>query len=366
MSERCHVNTFRISARHLAEMQAIIHPPRSLTGLRHFLSYYRDSLRLILQEPEILLFVFLQWIVIALGCYVFLLGLHSIPEDTWDMMQNYRSGSRKGNPFWYLIAFWTLMCAAIAAPLINTLSSCIPAVHILRCEGRSSTIFACLQLVIPRLGTLWALRLLDISISLKRLLGGNKQVSGNWHIPEKWFYRAWKVTAMSALANLVAGRSIRQAALNTVEMADDYAQHMCAIRIGYVSLCWAVGLTTYAVAALNYQVILNFVLSHGQSQFMANALMALGAPAIIAVMVIQLLIKPVYLLALSDVFVRYVVEKNERILPARGPASTGKRAMLVACSVALCAAYAFRNELGIVTFVSKFQGIEQVATGLIN
>lgn len=91
---------------------------------------------------------------------MFVMMLYWIPEEVWRSAENSDSGSIAD-----LVLFgWMFVCVGMAALPLGIFSSCMAVVHMLYFEDKSSTIAACLKVVLPRTWSLWIFHWMDISL----------------------------------------------------------------------------------------------------------------------------------------------------------------------------------------------------------
>src|SRR6185312_16360159 len=73
------------------------HKPK-LFAWKNFFEFFDNIpnvLEIIRKEPEVLVFVILQWVVICLAYFAWIQMLHWIPDRVWDAIQQANEGNRK-------------------------------------------------------------------------------------------------------------------------------------------------------------------------------------------------------------------------------------------------------------------------------
>ena len=83
------------------------------------------------------------------------------------------------------------------------------------------------------------------------------------------------------------------------------------IRIGYSVFCWIVAILTYLSGILNYGWIKEKFFPGDLHSTIAEFYFFAGIPMLFSVAIIQLFIRPAYILAISDIYGRYISGKGE-------------------------------------------------------
>ena len=238
-------------------------------------------------------------------------------------------------------------------------------VHFLNSEGKESTIAACLKIVLPRTWALWMFHWLDGYITVNRIIERlpkkNDRTPRAQKIINEALYYAWKIATMGILPNLITGRGIKDTAKNTVLMIKENAAEIIVIRAGYSIFCWIIAIATYVLGVLNFGWIKEKFLPGDLYSNVAEFYFIAGIPMLISVGIIQLLIRPAYILALSDVYVRYIASKGEPLLEDKppAPAMSALVAFGVFCLV-IYVGYLYRYDLGIMDMLATPYGEEYV------
>jgi len=272
--------------------------PERGAALWAFRTYVGQALRLLWREPEIALFAAAQWIAVVLVYVTWAWGIRHIDlpaELDW-------LGT-------LLEAAWSIACLAIVAVPVAFLTACIGMVHFLRQEGRPSTLFACMGRVAPRMRPLWTFTLIDVGIT-----------AGQWfnRIPSRRrsrpvaalatgeaLYYAWKVATVGMLPALLADRTLLQAANESVDLVKRRLAEAMLLRSGYTLSAWLVGLAALGVAWWQLRA------HRAALPDFEGAAFWFWAPAVIAIGVVQLFLRPVFILASSELYHRYRHEADE-------------------------------------------------------
>ena len=343
----------------LKDMDIFEHKPGKIDSLKKFFAYYGYSWKMMFKEKELFLFVFLQWVSVALGYYLFVMMLYWIPEEVWRSAENSDGGSIVD-----LVLFgWMFVCVGMAALPLGIFSSCMAVVHMLYFEDKPSTIAACLKVVLPRTWSLWLFHWMDGYITIYRIIERlpkkNDQTPAVQKAINEVLYYAWKVATMGILPNLITGRSIKDTVKDTVGMIKNNAMEIFMIRIGYSVFCWIVAILTYVWGILNYGWIKEKFFPGDLHSTIAEFYFFAGIPMLFSVAIIQLFIRPAYILAISDIYSRYISGKGEEILDQNPPpaAISAIIAFVVLCLV-MFAVYLYRYEWGIMDMLATPYGEE--------
>ena len=354
------IKTYK-SVRDEVRKNSIIHKndPFATDSFFTFAHYYVYSLKLMFKEHELLLFVLLQWLSVALGYYLFVMMLYWIPEDVWRSTQTNDEGSIAD-----LVLFvWIIICIGIAALPLGIFSSCMAAVHFLYCEEKPSTIAACLKIVLPRTWALWIFHWIDGYITvgqiIERLPKEDNNPSWGERMAGEGLYYAWKVATMGILPNLITGRNLKDTTTNAVTMIKEHASELLMIRIGYSILCWIIGIGTYVWGIFNVGWIKEKFFPGDIYSTIADFYFYAGVPMLISVAVIQLFIRPAYVIAISDVYARFIYSKKEDLIDSNPPppAVSAFIGFGVFCLI-IFTLYLYRQELGILNMLATPYGEE--------
>lgn len=315
-------------------------------GIAKFLSRTGYALRLCCQEKEILVFAALQWTAIGIAYLLWVQMLDWIPEEVWRRAAKSEDTSIAD---WILLA-WSFVCVGVAAYPIGILSGCMGAAHFLRRQGRESTIAACLKLVLPHSGPLWAFHWIDGWITVQQIL---------YRLPRKRdtrtpaerarseaLYYAWKLGIAGVLPGILAGKDLIAAGKSSIVFLKDNFLEVAALRAGYSALCWVVGITSYVGAFFLFAVVDIAPPQEETYRHIYEFYLVAAAPILIAAGMVLLLLRPVYLLALCDLYADHVEKRGEAASLPPGPEKA--TSMLVAFA-ALCAfvgtVFIYRAEL---------------------
>ena len=337
---------------HLKAKGAAGKSPLRRENLAEFGRRSAGAISLIIREKEILVFSMLQWVAIAVAYYVWAQILGWIPEETWN-------SNSKLEETWLNVAVmtWSLLCVALAAYPIAILTGAMGAAHFLREQGRPSTVPACLRLALPNSTRLWMFHAIDawltVDIILERMpkKGHFKASAIAQRAAAEALYYAWKIGTIGVPPALLAGRSLVEAGKESIALVREKTWEVAKLRGGYSAICWIVGISTY-VGSLAFLVAFPspFAGQHGVSSFYLWA----GVPILIAVGVIKLLVRPVYVIASCQLYSEFLKQKGR--IPVQLEGGRGWGASAFAAFVALCVVVLlialYRDEIGLTWILS--------------
>lgn len=325
-------------------------------GIGSFGSRVGYAISLGFKEKEIIFFGLLQWASIGIGYLLWVQMLDWIPEEVWKSSAESDEGSIAD---WILLA-WSFVCVGVAAFPVGILTGCMGAAHFLHKQGRESTVAACLQLVLPQSWPLWSFHWIDGWITVNQILARLPKKNGRRNpVLSEALYYAWKLGVSGVLPSIVTGNNIIKSGKNSVIFVKDNFLEVAKLRAGYSALCWIVGIGAYIGAILLFKVV-DFVPKGDEIYGHIYTFYFWAAvPILIAVAIIMLLLRPIYVLALCHLYSDHLNEKGEAVdLPDNPPKSISAIVAFGCLCVILAVVYLYRIELGVVEMLSVPYGQE--------
>lgn len=338
----------------ISEIQGIDQKPAG--GIKAFCSRIAYVLSLGFREKEIFVFGLLQWVSIGLAYLLWVQMLGWIPEEVWRSTEDSDAGSIAD---WVLLA-WSFVCVGLAAFPVGIFTGCMGAAHFLHKQGRPSTVASCLKLVLPQSWPLWSFHWIDgwitVNQILERLPSDDKQSAASKAASEAMYY-AWKIGVAGVLPGIVTGKGLFAAGISSVNFVKSRFIDVARLRAGYSALCWVIGVAAYVGMIL---LLFTGAVMPDDAEiygYIYHFYLWAALPILAALSLIMLLLRPIYVLALCDLYSDYLEEKGlDPELPENPPLYLSALvAFLVLC---LCVAmvYVFRDELGIVAMLSTPYG----------
>lgn len=313
-------------------------------NLSEFASRSGYAISLIFQEKEILLFSVLQWVAIAVAYYIWIQILGWIPNEVWE------SDSKIHDvPLNITVFLWSLFCVALAAYPISILTGAMGAAHFLRQQGYESTIAACFKLALPNSKKLWIFHTWDgwltVDIIVERLPKSGYFTDAAERALKEALYYAWKVGTIGVPAALLTGKGLAEAGKESIALVKAKLWDVIKLRGGYSMACWIIGIVSY-IGAIAFFITFNDLFKSEHTMFKFYFWM--GAPLLIAVGIIKLFIRPIYVIASCKLYSDYLLEQGKPVefknLPSRGQSAFV--AFLVLC-VILIVIFLYREQLGL-------------------
>lgn len=319
---------------------------KSGASTKQAISTYLDSgcsaFRFIFSEKENFLFAFLQLIFVMIGYFVWVQMIDWIPQEVWDKV-------REDDNSWLLnIVFtvWSFVCVGLVTFPLGILSGCMGASYILRSQKRESTVAECLKLVLSKSWTIWVFSWIDgwwtVVRILERLPKKNDRTPWSVKIAREVAYQAWKAASLGFMPALLFGRDLKEAAGDSVKMLRYKFLRVSLLRLGYSAICWTVGILTYIGT---FVWLFSTVRVNGIFSFYFYA----GFPLIVALALILIVFRPIYLVSSCQIYLSYAAEKEIKAnLPqTMSPAISA----FVAFGIMLLSfviIYVFREEIGLI------------------
>ncbi len=326
--------------------------PDPMLGIGHFLWHVGYAIKLTWQEKEIITFAFLQWVAVAAGYLLWIQMLAWIPPEVWKSTE----GSDGGSPADWVLFAWSFVCVGLATFPIGIFSACMGAVHFLRKQGRDSSIAACLQMVLPRAWPIWVFQWADGWTTVNQILRRlpKKGEKDNSIVHEALYY-AWKLATVGILPGLVTGRGLVESCKGSIDLLRHKFVEVSALRVGYSALCWIIGIASYVGAIFLVMKYGYLIIPPGTdvSNRMYEFYLWMTLPILAAVAVVQLLLRPVYVIASCGIYSDYLNEQGQKIILPRPPAkSTSALVAFLLLTIAVTVVIVYRNELGITRLLS--------------
>lgn len=276
--------------------------------VRGFFSHLREVFFLIRQEPEILAFAGLQWVCIILAYMGWVQALDWIPEHVWQEAErnrkdNYNPAFDDINLFMIGWSFAIVFCVSLP---LSVLSAAMVAVHALRHEGYPSTFSHALWLALRNAGQQWVFAALDAWVTLYTIfdrIPGEGRRSRRTYADELMYY-TWKMATIGMAPALLYGRGLTGAAQDSLKMIRDAPVRAMAIRLGYSGVCWIIGIATYALTIVFLRMGGASFLGDvgGRPSGIYSIYFYLTVPALVAVTVIAVLVRPFFMLMVAGLY----------------------------------------------------------------
>lgn len=326
-------------------------------GIGSFSSRIGYAVSLGFKEKEIFVFALLQWVTIGLAYLLWIQILDWIPAHVWKGAAN----SDEGSVGDLILIAWSFVCVGIAAFPVGILTGCMGATHFLHKQGRESTVATCLKLVLPQSWSLWAFHWIDGWITIDRILERlpkkNDRTTPAQRALGEALYYAWKLGVSGVLPSIVTGNNLIKSGKNSVIFVKDNFIEVAKLRAGYSALCWIVGIGAYLGSILLF-IVVDVVPAGGEIYGSIYTIYFwIAVPLLSAVAVVMLFLRPIFVLAICDLYSDYLDEKGETINLPENPAKSTSAIVVFGCLCLVVAmVYVFRSELGLMDLLAAPRG----------
>lgn len=327
--------------------------PGKIESIRGFIDRTKYAFRLILLEKEIIMFALLQWVAIAFGYYLWVQMLGWIPPEVWKSA----SESKHSSGVDLILVLWSFVCVGIVALPLGLLSACIGVVPFLNKQGKESTVATCLKIVIPRAWTLWIFHWIDgwitVNMILDRLPKKNDRRSAAEKALEEALYYAWKIGTSGILPSIINGNNLINAGKESVLFLKSKFMEIVKLRIGCSVLSWIIGIVTY-IGTIYLFATFHLIPKDNQAVYshVFEFYCWVGLPLLIAVAIIELIIRPVMIISLCDIYSDYVKENNIKInLPESPPKLASAFIFFFILLLLVAIVFLYRYQLGIMNIL---------------
>ncbi len=317
-------------------------------GIGSFTSRIGYALSLGFKEKEIFFFGLLQWAAIGIGYLLWVQMLDWIPESVWRSAAESDGGSIAD----LVLFIWSFVCVGVVAFPIGILSGCMGAAHFLTKQGQPSTVAACLNLVLPQSWPLWTFHWVDGWITVNRILErlprkNDKRTTAQKAAAEALYY-AWKLGIAGVLPSIVTGNGLIKSGKNSVLFVKDNFKEVAKLRAGYSALCWLIGILAYIGSIFLFMAV-DIVPEGGEVYGHVYTFYLWAAiPIMVSMAFVMLLLRPIYILALCDLYSDYLEREEIPVELPENPSNSASALVAFGCLVLMVVvAYLFRQELGI-------------------
>lgn len=318
-----------------------------------FASKIPDAIRFIRQEPEIIFFALLQWLVIGLSYRLWVQFLDWIPQSVWDAIKEAEDAHQKTDGMFtvlsLLLTAWSFLVVCVASyPLALFSAATVSSVN-LRKTGNESTVRGCLLNALHNIDRMWAFTTVDAWITVNRIFERlpkkNDRESGTSKALKEALYYAWKLGTIGILPALVNGRGLIDAGKDSIVILKTRFKDAAVLRFGYSGFCWVVGILAYIGAILYY----GMMREHSDMPGIYNFYKMMGVPIFVAVGVVSCLIRPVYMVLLAELYSETVPLKPVDI--GSSPSGNVSLILFVTLTAVLLACFFLGDQLGIRAYI---------------
>lgn len=342
------IEEFNVTKQSIKDLDQSQVQPEKSEGLKSYFGYLSEVWKLTLREKEIITFAFLQLASIAVGYYLWVQMLHWIPPEVWKTAEHARSASLPD----LILLVWSFVCVGVAALPLSIFSACIGAVYFLRRQGYPSTIAACLKIVLPEVWSLWVFQWVDgwitVNQILERLPKKNDRETPAQRALSEALYFAWKLGTIGIMPAVITGRGLVESCRDSISVVKTKFIDAAKLRVGYSFLCWIIGVSAY-IGTIFFFFYGHFIPPHAEIYgFVYTFYFWAGVPLLVAVAIIELFLRPAYIVGSCELYAQYLTEHNKNImLPLPPSKSISAFIFFVILCILVLIVFLYRGPLGI-------------------
>lgn len=279
------------------------HKPKVFTW-NNLLSFFNSiplGIKLMREEPEILVFAFLQWIAIYLAYIGWTQMLYWIPDSIWNAAHeaSLRHEKHAFDLINIVLSVWSFFIVCLVSYPIGLCNAAMVAVHDLRTCHEEVTLAKCLAIADRHLGKIWAFTSIDAWITVKAIFERLPSKNNRHTAFDELLYYAWKIATMGVVPALVNGRDYVDAGNDSVKLLMTAPIRTLGLRFGYSAVCWVIGVLSY-IAAVFFAAIYG-VRGEG-AHYIYSFYLLMGFPIFVSVGIVVVIIRPFFLLAVAKLY----------------------------------------------------------------
>lgn len=349
MAVREYMTEMRAVRDDIHELKSQRRRPSGDAAMAGFSKRARASSRLLFIERELIVFALMQWLVIALGYYLWVQILGWIPDEVWHSVEDSDGASIVD----IILLLWSVVIVGVVSFPLGILSACMGAVHFLHRQGERSTIARCLRLVLPNAWPIWIFSWVDgwwtVMRILDRLPKRNDSRSRADKLRSEALFQAWKLGTLGILPALTLGKGLVESGRESVKFVGARFRDVAILRFGYSTLCWIIGIATYILTIV--------FLCFGPGSFVPDVETArffylfyfwAGVPIVISTGVVMLVLRPLYLLSACELYSDFLDDRGETVdLANPPPRSVSALVAMGVLGLGLLVVFLYRDALGI-------------------
>ena len=319
-----------------------------------FTGRIKSALALGLKEKEIFFFGLLQLLAIMVGYTIWLQVLNWIPQEIWDDAQ-YCIDQGKDDCTGLIdlsLYLWGLAVIVVVSFPIGILSCAIGTTHFLYTQKEESTVFKCLNAAFSNAWPIWKFHLIDSYITINRILErlpkeNDTRTPVEIALQEAMYY-AWKVGTAGMIPNLILGNKVIASGESSIKFVKAKFREVAGLRAAYSSLCWIIAILAYIGAILLTMIFENELTTNTGTAEIGTFYIYMMIPICVATAVVVIVLRPIYILSICDIYSDYLKEKNEDVELPNNP-SNGRSALITFIILGLVLIFlsSFGLELGL-------------------
>lgn len=306
---RADLNNARDEVKDYLEKNNIRPKSFSIAYVGDFFSNISDVCKLLRAEPEIIMFVLIEWAVICFAYLAWVNVLQWIPDSVWNAIDHDDSSQRANFDLLNLIMLgWSIVIICAASFPIGLCNAAIVVAHNLRACGESSNFYKCLGIASLHIGRIWLFSSLDAWITVQAILRRLPKKRGrSFSAVDELLYYAWKIATLAVVPALVNGKDFIGAGKDSITLLKSHPTRVLGLRLGYSGVCWIIAILSYILAVVYY---IYFGGEHSP-HWIYHFYVMMAVPLFISIGIISVLIRPFFLLGTAKLYTDYIETKTE-------------------------------------------------------
>tara|TARA_B110000444_G_C18792923_1_gene573354 strand:- start:263 stop:1336 length:1074 start_codon:yes stop_codon:yes gene_type:complete len=319
-----------------------------------FTGRIKTALALGLKEKEILFFGLLQLLAIMVGYAIWLQALNWIPQEVWDSAQSCidRGDEDCTGTIDLSLYLWGLAVIVVVSFPVGILSCAIGTTHFLYTQKEESTVLKCLNAAFSNAWPIWKFHIIDSYITINRILErlpkeNDTRTPVQIALQEAMYY-AWKVGTAGMIPNLILGNKLIASGESSVKFVKAKFKEVAGLRAAYSSLCWIIAILAYIGAIFLTMIFENELTTNTGNILIGKFYVYMMIPICVATAAVVIILRPIYILSICNIYSDYLKEKNEDAELPNNP-SSGRSALITFIILGLVLIFlsSFGIELGL-------------------
>lgn len=292
--------------------------------------------------------------------------LYWIPQEVWDWIGECLDAP--GDSEYCTVAadiplfLWGVLCILLAAFPIGIFSSAMGTTHFLHKNGEESTVTKCLNAALSNAWATWEFHFIDGYITVKQIINrlpGNKKDHETYveaaarKAASEALYYAWKIGGAGVLPSIVLGNGVIESGKNSITFVKNNFTEVVKLRAAYSAICWMIGILAYIGGIFTLILVGDSIYASTGGLALAQIYLFLLFPIAIAVSVVIIFLRPIYILTLCDMYSDFLKSEGQEADLPDNP-SNGKKATItfgILCPL-VALLVGFMDELGLANKLS--------------
>ncbi len=331
----------------------------NLSNVNEFGRSSLSTLKLIMQEKEIIVFAILQWLTIALGYFAFIQIIDWIPDELWRAVDTALEKDQESPAtiVGLIMMGWLFLIVVLTSYPIGIFNSAMAATHFMRQAYGFSSVITTLSIAQKNQARIWAFTTADSWITVNAIIDRLPKKRNNRTIVDEVLYYAWKLGTMCMIPGLINGKGLVGAGKESLLVIKKEPMRAISLRFGYSLICWILGILIYFGIAAWLSL---YDIEWRGDNWLYICYRAVFLPLVVSVGFITVFIRPFFLLGATKLYTDvhdFDKEHIEDCITSSG--SLAKVIALLAIFYGLLVLAIFANKLGFQNWI-EIKGIEDL------